>query len=330
MAIFRDSVMRGAGLVHSLQRLLQSERYLRLVTAARSNDYPARHAIVEEGIAETEGAERAHWLLLRASLMVTLPVQPMAKIEADVAEAIALVPGERDIICSVALLMLGIAAITEQTAHLGRWRYLIPRAARMTGEPWQFMYTFAVLAWRRGRPKAALRYMDRALEDMRNWTPERVHAFQGRYFLAYCYRALFDLELGLVEEAEADVAEAVRLWETVSKVSVPDRLLLMAQARLAVLHGDLVGARQKLQMIQLKDQVKNTPEAVANRAEVDLIAAQIALAGGNHQAVDHFCQRGQALAEQHNLPITAKRIKAFRERHRPGLPPSTLQPGGVW
>lgn len=298
-----------------MQSLYQSERYLRLVEAVRAGDHAARHAIVAEGIAQSQGVERAHWLLLRAASRQGMPVVPIAKLQEDILEAMAHAPTDRNIRCMACNLVLGTAMITEQLSLLRQWLFLIPRALRETEDPFMFLMNLANLAWRRGRYGAALRYVDRALADMAQWTPERLHAFRGHLFHARTLRALQHLALGQVEEAERDVALATQLYETVSKVWVSNKGLTMAQARLALARGDLAGARSHLQAIWLRDTAAKTHADMAvHRVEADLIAGEIALAEGNRQAFDHFTGRALQLAEQHKLVLSARRILAIRRQ----------------
>lgn len=298
-----------------MQNLYTSERYLRLIEATRRGDFAARRAIREQAIAETEGVERAHWLLVRAGGGLGMPVPPVASIRADVDAALALAPDDPEVLMVAVLSQINLVLVTEQPAHLSGWWRLIPRAVRHTKDPWQIHDSLGRLAFRRQRLPVALRHHNRVLAQMSAWTPDRLEAFSGRYFLAYCFRAIVALEMGLVELAERDIAAAVERYEKVRKVYVSDRTLAIAQAGLALSRGDLQGARQPLQLIRAKEREERySRDSYPLKAEMELMAARIALAEGNQQAFEYFCGRAIALAEQHRFPITARRITAIRRQ----------------
>lgn len=296
-----------------MQSFYQSERYLRLVDAARSGDHLLRHAIVEEGIAETHGAERAQWLLVRAGTRVEMPVLPLAQFQAEILEAIVCAPGDKEVLGIAGNLILCALVMTEQLSILRDWRHLLPTAFRGSSERHWYYSNLAQLATRRDRPRSALRYQEKAMALMAAWSPDRLHAFRGRIFLAHCDRALIALDLGWVDQATQDVARATELYETVSKAWVRRQNLTMAEARLALAQGDPQGARQHLQSIYLRDPAaKNHTEPVSRRIDIDRIAADIALAEGNRRAYAHFSGRALELAEQNELVFTIRRIR--RER----------------
>lgn len=298
-----------------LQQILKSERYQRLILAVRRGDFQERRAIFAEGIAQSTGVERAHWLLIRAGGMFTLLAPPLDAIRSDVDAALALAPEDPEIVASAGLTILGIVMKTEQAAEMGHWWRIIPRAVRQTPDPWMFHSNFGLLAWRRQRLGPALRHFNKVLAEMAVWAPERLQAYQGRYFLAHCSRANIALEAGEMELAERDIQAADAMYESVSHVYVSDRLLALAKAGLALHRGDLQGARQALQMIRARErEPRYTRDPYFQQAEMDLVAARIALAEGNLPAFHHFTEQALGLAERNRMAMTARRIRAIRDR----------------
>ncbi|MFZ5826273.1 MAG: hypothetical protein ACOY94_18410 [Bacillota bacterium] len=296
-----------------MQHLYTSERYLRLIEVTRRGDLAARRALYEEAVAETEGAERALWMLLRAGALLGYPVVPVDRIRTEVGGALALAPEDPEVRMFAVLSMINLVMVTERPCHLKGWWRLIPKVVRQTQDPWQVYHSLGMLAWSRQRLPLAMRHFNRVLAEMAAWTPDRMQAFRGRYFLASCFRALIALEMGQVALAEQDVARALDLSEHISKIYVSDRPLRIAQAGLALSRGDFQGARWSLQQIRAKEKEERySRDSYPLKVEMELMAARIALAEGNRQAFEHFCGRALALAKQHNFPMTARRIAAVR------------------
>jgi hypothetical protein len=296
-----------------MQRFYTSERYLELVERNRRRDLVGVRRLIGSAIAETEAEEKGFWLLVRAGWMCTLPVPPVATIMSDVRSALSLAPGDPGIEEGALLTVLALGVCAERVEDGPRWVSMLRRVLRQADEPFMLWCNLGTLQWRRMRPRAAVRSYSRTLTGMYLMPPERQRANQTRFYVVHCYRALAAIEAGMTELADRDIETAQALLPTLPLAE--DIFLCLAQSAAALAARDIGLARQRLQWIRVQDQAgKYLRSAQWIRAEVELQAARIALAEGNRQAFDHFTGRAIAMAREHQLALTERRITQIRTR----------------
>ncbi|MFZ5826274.1 MAG: hypothetical protein ACOY94_18415 [Bacillota bacterium] len=299
--------------MNQVQDLFRSERFRRLLAQHEGGDHVGVRQELAAAIAESSGRERAFWLLVRSGGMINLPAPPVGPIMAETREALAAAPGDVEVEALALLNLLGLAVRAERVEDAPDWVAMLHRVVRRASDPCRIWFNLGTLQWRRGRPRAAVRNYTLALAEMARWDEEHKLCHQARFYMGHCYRALAALEAGLIEQAQHDVAAAERLLA--STPTADEALLRLAQATLALHRGDAALARQRLQMIRVGEQVaKYRRTAYPIRAEVEAVAGLIALAEGNQEAFAHFIARAQAIAQEHQLPLTARRIEQMRTR----------------
>lgn len=296
-----------------MQRYFRSERYMRLMAIVRAGDVVTGRKIVDQAIAETEGAERAFWFLARAGGRINLPAPPVAAIMADIRTALAIAPADVALEQAALLNVLGLAIRAEQVEDGARWVAMLHRVMREEREPFMLRCNLATLQWRRMRPRAAIRQYSQALTGMYSWDADVRQANLIWLYRAHCYRALCAVEAGMSELAARDVAAVATLRYPADTHG--DYLLRLAEASLALSEGEISLARQRLQLVRLGERATRCLRtAHPIRAEVEVTAARIALVEGNRPAFAYFMGRAMAIAREHRLDLTARRIEAIRTR----------------
>lgn len=290
--------------------------YWELRKAMKAGDIAAQNAILNQQVEQTTGAEKAFWLIQRVGIR-SRHIQPaLDPTWTELDEALALAPDDREIQQLVLLQALSFAVSTERLARLcAILRRLKPYLRELLPSHPFIQANLALIQMKRGRfHDAFVRFTHtfRLIEALgEEWKERR----RGALPPLYAEQARVAFRLGFTMEGAAWLAHATASMGRQPNFGIGHFFLALAQAEQAFQEGQHHAARRILQHASAQA-AKGESRVILPivLVEAELLAARIAGAEGNRQAVAYFCDRALSLIAHLDRPLTAAQIEAVRQK----------------
>lgn len=303
-----------------MDRWFETERYQALVKASRAMDHVAQARIIDAALSETEGAEKAFWLLLQRERRWSGTLQRASgadQVWTELREILSMAPDDPKNRYGVVRQALVSYYYTERKDLWSEFFPLIRRDLGPVLREGKDHHIVAMLRLLQRRWCAALRCSSRMLAAFQAAPPAVLSAQRGRLVFFHAVRATAAAACGHLELASADVQRAMEVDAEFVRGYLEPYPLVFAQAEVALARGDFRAAQAALQEGIARSAVSQYKPRPADKVKFDLVAARIARAEGNMVGFHNFCNR--ALANCHDFDlrmseITVRAIMAGAER----------------
>lgn len=293
-------------------RWFESERYQELTRATRAMDFARQIQIVEDAVAETEGAERAFWLRLRAQQRFAQYAHPGETNRgwAELPMLVAAAPVDPDHMGQVALLALMLYGVSQRADMWANFFPLIRPGIKPASRYWNWYNNLCEIRRLECRHHASMLACSKALALLDALPPAVSNTQRGRRVFILTRRAIAAVNLGDLRLAADDVQQATAIDAEFDRAYLAPYYLAAAQAELALARGHLDAARAALHDGIARSAICPHKPLPVDRVEFDLLAARTARAEGNRASFQHFAGRALATCLEWDLRLSEAKVRA--------------------